>query len=138
MAKVPVLMREDKVQEELTALLNSFARNDICWWCCPNGDWRPPQVGARLKRQGVRPGASDMMFVISGVFHGLELKTETGTQSESQFAFQQLLERAGGVYHIARGLREAIAVLQKLGVFRVDISSAAERRLARYDTLWTV
>lgn len=115
------LMPEGKLQEAVVQLLRLHGRYDIVWWACPNGEWRSVVTGARLKRQGVRAGATDLMFVIGRMFHGLELKTEVGKQSDSQKQFELDLVRAGGVYHLAHGLREAIDVLNDLDVFRYPV-----------------
>lgn len=117
-------LSESQIQEQLVNLLHLYASPDVCWWACPNGDFRHPRVGARLKRQGVRPGASDLMFVVEHMFHGLELKSDTGSQTDTQREFARSLEKAGGVYHIAYGLNEAFDVLRDIGVFRPDFVPA--------------
>lgn len=115
------LMSEDALQQHVVLLLRVYARYDICWWACPNGEQRSRTTGIRLKAQGVLPGAADLMFVVDHIFHGLELKTETGKQSEEQRGFETSLTNAGGVYHIAYGLDEALEVLRDMDVFRQGI-----------------
>jgi hypothetical protein len=112
-----MLLSEAQIQEQAVKLLRLFGRQDICWWACPNGDWRTPRSGARLKRQGVRPGASDLMLMIDRVFHGLEIKAQKGTQTDSQKSFERDLARAGGVYHLAYGLEETLVVLTDIDAF---------------------
>ena len=114
-------MSEGALQTHLCKLLNSYARPDICWFAVPNGEKRSRKTAARLKQQGVRPGVSDLCFVIDNQFIGLELKTETGKQSEAQEQFQENAERAGGRYICAQGLEEAIAALINIGAFRPNI-----------------
>lgn len=47
-------------------------------------------------------GVSDIIAVIDGRFIGIEVKTKRGRQSADQILFQKRLERAGGVYVVAR------------------------------------
>lgn len=123
--KRSLVMPEDDLQANVVKLLQAYARRDVCWWHCPNGEKRPKATGKRLKLAGVRRGAADLMFVIAGKFHGVELKTESGVQSDYQESFQTDLERAGGFYHLAFGMDQALGVLAGLGVFRPGISFTA-------------
>jgi hypothetical protein len=115
-------MSEDNLQINICKLLNAYARPDVCWWCCPNGAVLPWKVAKEMKEMGVRPGAADLMFVIDGVFHGLELKTEIGVVSGEQLQYREDLERAGGFFHAAFGLDEAIGVLRGLKAFRSNVN----------------
>lgn len=109
------------MQTHVCKLLYAYGRYDICWFAVPNGEQRNPKTAARLKQQGVRAGAQDMAFIIDHIFHALELKTETGKLSKAQTQFQEDLERAGGVYHVAYGLNEAIVALIDIDAFRPNI-----------------
>lgn len=115
-------MPESVLQQHVVKLLSAYARADICWWHVPNGELRNHKVGAKLKLAGLRPGVADLNFVIDGRFHAVELKTEIGTPSEAQLAFREDVERAGGFFHVAFGLDQALAVLSALRVFRANIS----------------
>mgnify|MGYP001611768330 CR=1 FL=1 len=52
-------------------------------------------LGHELKLMGMRPGAADLLVVVEGRAHFLELKSADGVQSASQRDFQAacLLER---------------------------------------------
>jgi hypothetical protein len=115
-------MSEAALQQHVVKLLNAFARPDIAWWHVPNGELRNHKVGAKLKLAGLRPGAADLSFVIDGRFHAVELKTEIGTLSAAQLSFREDLERAGGFFHVAFGLDQAIGVLKGLSAFRPNVS----------------
>src|ERR1035437_5964559 len=104
-------MSEAALQTHLCKLLYAYGRQDICWFAVPNGEKRSPKTAQRLKQQGVRPGASDLCFIIDNWFIGLELKTETGKMSQAQHTFEEDLGRSGGRYCCAYGLNEAIAAL---------------------------
>jgi hypothetical protein len=51
-------------------------------------------------------GSPDIVAVINGVYHAIEVKTVTGRQSDNQKAFQARLEAAGGVYWLIRSVDE--------------------------------
>jgi hypothetical protein len=54
-------------------------------------------------------GSPDIVCVINGQYVGIEVKAPKGKQSEHQKAFQEELERAGGIYILAHSLDEVIA-----------------------------
>lgn len=114
-------MTETVLQQHIVRLLTAYARPDVAWWHCPNGEWRDPRTAARLKKMGVLAGAPDLMFVVDGRFHGVELKTERGKVSKVQDDFCQVIERAGGFFHVAFGLDQAIGIMLGMKVFRPSI-----------------
>ena len=64
----------------------------------PNGGHRNIREAARLKKQGVRPGVSDLILLIPrGNFHGMciEMKSEKGTLSENQKEWLKQAENNG-------------------------------------------
>ena len=69
--------------------------------------------GGRVMRFGV-PGMAD----IGGVFRGrhveIEVKASSGRQSKQQRRWQRAVERAGGVYVLARTPDEALSALADL------------------------
>lgn len=115
-------MSERVLQEHVVKLLNSFARPDICWFAVPNGELRNWKVGAQLKAAGLRAGAADLLFLIDGRCHAVELKTEIGTLKKKQIEFQEDWQRAGGFFHVAFGLDQAIGILRGISAFRSGIS----------------
>jgi VRR-NUC domain len=46
------------------------------------------------------PGTPDIVCCIDGQFVGLEVKGPKGDLSDAQKDFRQLLEKAGGRYHV--------------------------------------
>lgn len=58
--------------------------------------------GTQRTYQTGRPGAADDIWVFRGIAFGIEYKAGTDRQSERQAKFQQIWERAGGVYILAR------------------------------------
>jgi hypothetical protein len=76
-----------------------------------NGEARSARTGAKLKRMGTRPGVPDLVVIVGGIAHGLELKAHGGRQSPSQKLAQKDWERAGGAYEVADGINTALAAL---------------------------
>src|SRR5262245_36861290 len=78
------------------------------WLHCPNGAERPKKTtadgrtyspeGSRLKRMGVRPGASDIFLIAppAGRFHALEIKKRGEEPSDEQMDFLRDVKRTGG------------------------------------------
>lgn len=56
-------------------------------------------------------GSPDIIVVIKGRYIGFEIKDVKGKQSESQVAFQEQLERAGGAYHVIRSIDDFIGII---------------------------
>lgn len=109
------------MQQHCVKLLNAYGRDDIEWHHCPNGEQRSKKTAMRLKSLGVKPGVADMPFLIDGHAFAVEIKTETGVQSKDQKDYQERFTRAGGTYHVARGLNEAIIVLTIINAFRPNV-----------------
>lgn len=114
-------MTEEQIQEHVVQLLRAYAAPDVVWFAVPNGGARTRKVGGKLKAQGVRRGAPDLVFLIQGWFHGVELKTATGASSPHQKAFGEAIEKAGGRYRVCHGLDATIQHLSAIGAFRPGI-----------------
>jgi len=115
-------MSEELLQKHIVKLLTAYARPDIEWHHVPNGEERHPATARKLKDMGVQSGVGDIMLLIDSRSHALELKTEIGTQSGAQSEWQERHERAGGIYHIAFGLDQALGILQGINAFRPGVT----------------
>jgi len=114
-------LTESQIQIEAVRLLHLFGRHDIMYFAVSNEGERTTRFGNRLKAQGMLPGTADLILVIDRLCHALEIKTEIGTQSTDQELFARAFEGAGGIYHLAKGLDEAIAVLTDIEAFRPNV-----------------
>lgn len=81
----------------------------------PNEGRRSTVAGARLKRMGMMPGASDLVVLWGGGCGCIELKTDVGRQSESQIVFERKCLDAGVPYRVARSIDEVVAILVEWG-----------------------
>ena len=89
------------------------------FWSTPNAARRSPQLGAELKRQGMRAGVGDISALgPSGQYHELELKTARGRLSPAQRERQDALKAAGVRVETAYGLDAALAILAGWGAIR--------------------
>ena len=57
-------------------------------------------------------GCADILACYRGRFIAIEVKTAVGRQSQQQRRFQAAVERAGGLYVLARSAADALAALQ--------------------------
>ena len=64
----------------------------------------------RFIRMGIT-GAPDIFIVKNGQIIGLEIKTLKGRQNENQKNFQEMFEKAGGIYYLVRSLDDVIKVI---------------------------
>lgn len=114
---------EATLQQALVQHLRLRCPPTVYWFAVPNGELRSARTAARLKASGVRAGAPDLVFVIDGHAHGLELKAifatgRKGQLSQVQKDTRKLWEASGGRYAVAVGLDAALDVLKTWGVLR--------------------
>ena len=100
-------MSEASIQSEILAAVSALPDTLI---------WRANSaLAVTAARQIIRanvPGCADLIGCSRGRFIAIEVKTETGRQSQQQRRFQAAVERAGGLYVIARSPSDALAALQ--------------------------
>jgi hypothetical protein len=82
-----------------------------------NGELRNDNTGALLKRMGVLPGASDLIFCAppEGRFHALELKRRGKKPTDEQRNFISAVAEAGGVAAWADSYDGAMSILRDWG-----------------------
>ena len=116
---------EFHLQKSICELLD-VAYPQVVYFSVPNGavlGWseaerkRAGREMSKLKVTGLKPGAPDLCVIgPGGVLCGLEVKSPTGTLSESQRAFRHALEGAGGNYLIVRSLDDVRVALAYWGI----------------------
>ena len=75
----------------------------------PNGGLRSKVEAKKLKAEGTTAGVSDLILLKSNRLHGalcIEMKTEHGTQSDAQKAWQKEVEANGNKYVVCHSLEE--------------------------------
>lgn len=88
-------------------------------YAVPNGGSRHPLEAAKMKKQGVRAGVSDLVIALAhGGYHGLYLEFKAtpphdAAVADSQQEWLARVEQAGYCAALARGLDEAKAVIRE-------------------------
>ncbi len=123
------MTREEILQIERTSSESQIQHVCVCWFrhtfakvayllfAIPNGGRRDKRTGAVMKYEGAVSGISDLVLLYP--FGGkaslcIEMKTpkrkgtSAGRQSESQKAWQQLVETYGSVYRVCHGIFEFV------------------------------
>lgn len=121
-AEKPRRNEEAEIQAAIIQHLRLLAPPDVIFFAIPNGEHRSKRTGARLKAQGVLPGAPDLMFMLpDGSAACLEIKTKTGRQSPEQRAFEARCLNIGVPYQVVHSLDAALAVLRAWGAIREEV-----------------
>jgi hypothetical protein len=103
---------EWKIQASMVAWFGRNFRDQRDLLCANNNNSQNRIAGARNNMIGIRSGRSDLTLYWSGRAYHIEVKTPTGTQSESQREFQRLVESNGFTYHIVRSKDEFIELIR--------------------------
>ena len=98
---------ENKVQ---SGILTWLHEQGIFAWRQNNQAVYDQRLGHYRSHTGLR-GVPDIIAVIDGRFIGIECKTKTGKQSSHQALFQKRLENNGGLYILARSVKDVQEVL---------------------------
>ncbi len=119
--KAPAIQQpsEEALQRTVIAMLRWAAKPGVYFYAVPNGGQRNSIVAAKMKATGTVAGVPDIALVIDGCAHFLELKRERGGRlSDVQKAQHERIVAAGGIVATARGLDEALAILEDWGAIR--------------------
>jgi hypothetical protein len=105
-------MTESKLQQEIF----NFYQNNYCLkfhnprgmiFSIPNGGTRNKLEAITMKATGLLAGASDLIVILpNGKLMFIELKTDTGKQSDKQIDFEKRVNDLGFEYRIIRSLEE--------------------------------
>lgn len=109
---------EDKVQQEIVmwyrntyCLKHHNPRNII--FSVPN-DSKNAVEQMRKIATGLYAGVSDLIMIHFGQVYFIELKTDTGKQSEKQKDFQLIVENQGFKYYLIRSLKEFQKIITEM------------------------
>jgi hypothetical protein len=109
---------EAQLHRALVEHLLLRAKPDVLWLHPANGEHRDAITGAKLKRMGVLPGASDLLIWHRGNAFALELKGPGRRLSEAQLEFHARFNEAGGHTAFADSIDGALNVLTAWGLLR--------------------
>lgn len=107
---------EDDIHQAVFEFL-SWAQPACVWFPIPNGRGKfSARFAALMKRRGAwKAGVSDYAFLWDTGAGAIELKTDTGRQSDAQKDFQAWCASMGVPYAICRSVDDVHAVLTGWG-----------------------
>lgn len=108
-------LKESDIQIQVADWLRLYeSARDFLWLAIPNEGKDRGNIVRLMKliRMGMKPGAGDILLVIRGRAHFLELKTAKGTQSDNQIYFMHNCERLEIPYAVARSFEEAQKIIE--------------------------
>lgn len=105
---------EGKIQKKI--LDHLIKKGVLCWRNnnAPTWDQKLNSGYGGYRTNNVMAGVADILGIMpdgSGRFLAIEVKTPRGQQSAQQLLFQKRVERAGGVYVLARQISDVDVVL---------------------------
>ncbi len=95
---------------------NQYGVPECLLFSIPNGGRRSPRDMVFLKREGLRPGVTDLFLSVpSGIWHGLycEMKTATGRVSDEQESFMDSVVARNYFAKVCRSSDEAIKLIKE-------------------------
>lgn len=107
-------MSEDKIQQEIIMYYRNYYQRlyvNCLIFSIPNGGLRDKRTAMLMKSTGLLSGASDLIVIHFGAVMFVELKTDTGIQSDEQKAFQLRVNQCGYPYYLCRSLEQFKQIL---------------------------
>lgn len=74
------------------------------------------QIVSFFKKMGLLPGVSDIILIHKGKAYFMEVKTDSGTQSQDQVRFEHNVNKAGCEYTVVRSVGDVIGCLSGWGI----------------------
>lgn len=102
---------EAQLQKAVVQIAKLCALPGVLWHSIPNEGVRSAVYGHEMKLMGLRPGAGDMLFIIKGKAHYLELKAQRKKQTPEQVEFEAAAIAAGAIYRVADNIDDAANIL---------------------------
>jgi len=109
--KIVAKLSEAQIQKGVFEALRKRGMPGVVFWHTPNDR-------SSRRKSGYLSGASDVMILHDGQFFALELKTDKGRATEDQLEFIDRVNSADGYAFCAKGLENALNVLEHWGVIR--------------------
>ena len=95
------------------------ASKGVFAFAIPNAGRRSLRMGARMKREGMVAGISDLCIALPlGRVAWLEMKSHKGRQSIEQKGFEARCDRLDHPYAVAKTFDEAVMFLKHVGALR--------------------
>ena len=105
---------EHRIQQEIVIEFNNRYPQYRGLLCYNNNNSEGGYRGSKNKYLGLIPGRSDLVFYFDGKAHMIELKTETGKQSQTQKNWESLITENGFDYYIVRSCIQFFTLINKI------------------------
>ena len=105
---------EERIQQSMVLYFNVQYPKMRGLLCSNLNNSKDKKTGGRNKANGVVAGRSDLVLYHRQTAYHIEVKTEKGTQSKAQKAWQKVIENAGYHYYIVRSLDDFIELMNEL------------------------
>ena len=77
----------------------------------PNGAYVSKREAAKLKSTGLKAGVSDLVVLMPNRCIFVEVKTETGKQSDKQKVFEATVKGLGFEYYVVRSVDDMLKIV---------------------------
>jgi len=117
----PRKLSEHSLQVQIIGLIEiSKSHPDIIAVAIPNAGRRSWQTGKKMKAEGMKKGAPDLVILLpEGRVGWMEnKKPKGGRMSDEQLGFEARCKRLGHHYARARNMEQAIAALNQWGALK--------------------
>lgn len=114
------VLHEDKLQREILAHIRKRRKPRVLYLHPPNGADMTDASRGRMLGLGMFPGAADLLIVVGGRAHWIELKAEDNKQDPEQILFQQVAEAAGCEYQLVKTVDDALDHLVRWGAIHPE------------------
>lgn len=116
-----MIKTENKIQQEIVLHINNkyclkHHKPRFLLFSVPNDSINAIETKRKVNT-GLLRGVSDLILVMPGKLLFLEVKTDTGYQSESQREFQKRVEELGFSYHVVRSIEDVEVLINNLFSF---------------------
>lgn len=110
------MVNEDIIQAEIYKWFhnNHCAGKKNIIFSVPNGGTRNKIEAIKLKATGLMPGVSDLIVLLPSKCLFIEVKTDTGKQSDNQKVFESKVTALGFDYYLVRSLDDFKRILLPL------------------------
>ena len=109
---------ESVIARQVAAFLTIALPTDVQWTHIPHGGARSKAAAGRLRAEGVRKGAPDLLIVVPNLgIAFVELKNSAGRLSREQRGWGQAIEATpGAFFFVCRSVEEVEEALLSIGV----------------------
>lgn len=103
----PKKKRDNPEHRLQCSIVETLDKAEIMFFAVPNGGKRDRKTAEDLRKEGLRPGVSDLILLLPKRAVFVEVKVPGNYQSPKQKTFQKVVELLGFEYHVWKSQEEA-------------------------------